>query len=184
MLFVTAKHETEARAPRLPRRRGGLHPQAVSEAEEVLSRVETHLHLSRLTRELAARNAELEAEIARRRAAEDAREAAHAKLSSLAAREAQRWGLAGFIGQQQADARNSRTTSSGCNTSAARACSSPAKAARARNSSRARSISTARAPRRRSSPVNCVAIPGELAESMFFGHVKGAFTGATADRKG
>ena len=33
-------------------------------------------------------------------------------------------------------------------------------------------------------PVNCVAIPGELAESLFFGHTKGAFTGATADRKG
>jgi DNA-binding NtrC family response regulator len=32
--------------------------------------------------------------------------------------------------------------------------------------------------------VNCVAIPGELAESMLFGHVNGAFTGATADRKG
>ena len=33
-------------------------------------------------------------------------------------------------------------------------------------------------------PVNCVAIPGELAESMFFGHLRGSFTGATADRKG
>jgi DNA-binding NtrC family response regulator len=33
-------------------------------------------------------------------------------------------------------------------------------------------------------PVNCVAIPSELAESMFFGHVRGAFTGATMDRKG
>ena len=33
-------------------------------------------------------------------------------------------------------------------------------------------------------PVNCVAIPSELAESMLFGHLKGSFTGATADRKG
>ena len=33
-------------------------------------------------------------------------------------------------------------------------------------------------------PVNCSAIPDDLAESMFFGHLKGSFTGATADRKG
>src|SRR4029077_1949620 len=33
-------------------------------------------------------------------------------------------------------------------------------------------------------PVNCVAIPSELAESMLFGHLRGAFTGATMDRKG
>lgn len=32
--------------------------------------------------------------------------------------------------------------------------------------------------------VNCSAIPAELAESLFFGHIRGAFTGASSNRKG
>jgi DNA-binding NtrC family response regulator len=33
-------------------------------------------------------------------------------------------------------------------------------------------------------PINCCAVPGELWESVFFGHTRGSFTGATADKKG
>ena len=33
-------------------------------------------------------------------------------------------------------------------------------------------------------PINCGAIPSELMESEFFGHVKGSFTGATSDKIG
>ncbi len=43
------------------------------------------------------------------------------------------------------------------------------------------------ASRRRGAPiirVNCAAIPGELFESEFFGHVQGSFTGAVKDRAG
>ena len=33
-------------------------------------------------------------------------------------------------------------------------------------------------------PVNCAAIPNDLAESLLFGHVRGAFSGAQTDQKG
>ncbi len=43
--------------------------------------------------------------------------------------------------------------------------------------------SSTRAPKKLV-PINCAAIPGDLMESEIFGHVKGAFTGATSDKIG
>jgi len=39
-------------------------------------------------------------------------------------------------------------------------------------------------PPDRFTPLNCAAIPHELVESILFGHVKGAFTGAVSDQRG
>ena len=182
VIFITSRRETEFVV-------NGFRLGAVDyiekpfQAEEVLTRVATHLKLSRLTRELQQRNAELESEIARRREAEQAREKADQRLSALAAREVQRWGLAGFVGESphlrgiledigrlQHFGRTSVLITGESGTGkelVARAVH--------HHSPRATGPFI---------PVNCVAIPADLAESLFFGHIKGAFTGATADRKG
>lgn len=153
------------------------------QAEEVVTRVATHLKVSRLTRELQQRNAELEAEIARRRDAERAREKADQRLSSMAAREAQRWGLSGFVGDSPHLRRIlddiARLQHFGKTSVLITGESGTGKELVARaihhHSPRASGPFI---------PVNCVAIPAELAESLLFGHTKGAFTGASTDRKG
>ncbi|HTD68792.1 MAG TPA: sigma-54 dependent transcriptional regulator, partial [Candidatus Limnocylindria bacterium] len=160
------------------------------QAEEVLSRVATHLRISRLTHELIDKNraletrtAELTAEIDRRRSAETALEDADGKLSAISDLEANRWNLAGLIGESaetQETAQDIRRLHSFPNTSVlitGESGTGKELIARAVHFGSAR----ARGP---FVPVNCVAIPSELAESMLFGHLKGAFTGATTDRKG
>ncbi|MDF3057770.1 MAG: two component, sigma54 specific, transcriptional regulator, Fis family protein [Rariglobus sp.] len=153
------------------------------EAAEVLARVRTHLDLARTRRELAGRLDDLRAEIARREAAEAARQDADQRLSVLSAREARKWNVAGLVGRSRALTALLReverlqgfgrtgvllTGESGTGKELV---------ARALHSGSPR----AQGP---FIPVNCVAVPGELMESMFFGHLKGAFTGATVDRKG
>jgi DNA-binding NtrC family response regulator len=182
VIFITSRRETEFVI-------NGFRMGAVDyiekpfEAEEVVTRVATHLKLSGLTRELQQRNAELEAEVNRRCAAENAREKADQRWSALSSRENQRWGLHGFVGESPHLRRIlddiSRLQQFGKTSVLITGESGTGKELVARavhhHSPRASGPFI---------PVNCVAIPAELAESLFFGHSKGAFTGATADRKG
>jgi len=182
VLFITAKQETASIV-------NGFRVGAVDyilkpfQADEVVGRVETHLKISRLTRELQRKNSDLEVEVTRRRAAEEARERADARLSTISAREAQRWGLVAFIGQSRLirqTLRDIERLHQFANTSVlitGESGTGKELVARAIHHGSPR----ASAP---FIPVNCVAIPSELAESMLFGHMKGSFTGATADRKG
>ena len=182
VIFITSRNETGdiVRGFRLGAVDYILKP---FHAEEVVTRVTNHLELSRTTRELREKNAELEAEITRRRDAEEARDRAKARLSTIASGEAERWGIGGFVGGSPHLKRIlddiGRLQQFGKTSVLITGESGTGKELVARaihhHSPRASGPFV---------PVNCVAIPGELSESLFFGHVKGAFTGAMTDRKG
>jgi DNA-binding NtrC family response regulator len=182
VIFITARQDTESVL-------SGFRSGAVDfihkpfHLEEVLSRVKTHLQIGRLTRALRTRNEELEAEIGRRREAEEGRRTAEERYSRLSADEALRWGIAGFVGESRTVRKivaEIKRVFRFANTSVliqGESGTGKELVSRAIHHGSSR----AGAP---FIPVNCVAIPAELAESMLFGHVRGAFTGATNDRKG
>src|SRR6266571_5106366 len=182
VIFITAQHETPSLVEGF--RAGGVdYITKPFQTDEVLARVETHLKISRLTRELAARNGQLEAEMARRERAEDALQTAEEHLSLLSQREAEHWGLAGFIGKSKTlekilqDIRKLQQAGNLSVLIAGESGTGKELIARAIHFGSPR----AQAP---FLPVNCAAIPKDLAESLLFGHVRGAFSGANADQKG
>jgi DNA-binding NtrC family response regulator len=196
VIFLTARQELESLAEAF--QAGGVdYVTKPFQPEEILIRIENHLNSRRLTRELKEKNAALEQrtaeltaandklrlEISRRERAEDAVQAADEKLAVLADREADRWGVAGFIGKSK--------TVAGILQDVRKLHNFGATGVLLTGESGTGKELIARAihfggPRAKAAfiPVNCVAIPAELAESMFFGHLKGSFTGALADRKG
>ena len=182
VLFVTAKDDT---ASLLRGFRSGAvdYVSKPVQPEELLVRVQTHLEIARLTRELLARNRELEVEIGRRQEAEAGRQAANERLVSLSAHDMQRWGVSGFVGRSGLMRRILSDIERLHHFSATNVLITGESGTGKELVARAIHCSGPRAD----GPfvaVNCVAIPGELAESTLFGHTRGAFTGATADQKG
>ena len=150
---------------------------------EVLARLKTHSDNSRMAREIKERNRQLEAEIERRQIAENEKRAAEQRLTTLSTRESRRWGVEGLIGESL-EARQIRSEIERLQTF-------PSVSVLILGESGTGKELVAKAIHygsgRRAGPfqaVNCAAVPAELTESVFFGHKKGAFTGATSDRKG
>src|SRR5258708_14642814 len=105
VIFLTARGDTESIVGGF---RGGGVDYIIKpfQTEEVASRVATHLQVSRLTRQLiennralAARTAQLTAEIERRRQVESALQSADDKLAAFSDVEASRGSLAGLVGE-------------------------------------------------------------------------------------
>ena len=111
------------------------------------------------------------------------REQFERQVSFLSEREAKRWGIESFVGRSRPISdvvREIRKIQESDNTSVlitGESGTGKELVARAIHFGGARSC-------RPFVPLNCSAVPENLAESTLFGHVKGAFTGATADRKG
>jgi len=196
VIFITVKDDKESLVQGF--QVGGVdYIRKTFEKEELLVRVENHLELNRLTRELSQKNEELsqknrelQQEIERRERAEKERQQAKdelqkadEQLSMVSQREAERWGIEGFVGKSKTirqildDIRKLQNTETTSVLITGESGTGKELIARAIHFGGSRS-------KKPFIPVNCSAIPGELAESLLFGHAKGAFTGADASRKG
>ena len=189
IIFITACDETGTMVEGF--RAGGVdYLTKPFQAEEVLIRLNTHLENNRLTRMVLEKNRALEEanerlrhEIVSREKAEQLLQTADHQLSLISETEAERWGIPALVGTSPtmakiiADVRKLQPLPSTNVLIVGESGTGKELIARALHFGSPR----AKGP---FLPVNGSAIPGELAESLFFGHVRGAFSGAAADKKG
>ena len=158
--------------------------------EEVLIRVRTHLRLNLLDRKLVEKNQQLEkqyGELAKKNRALEAeitqRKKLKGHLSMIAEQEAEKWGLEGFIGRSATIRRIFEDIRLLQENTATSVLISGESGTGKELIARAIHFGSKR-NKGPFIPINCASMPGELAESLLFGHLKGAFTGATTDRVG
>ena len=150
---------------------------------EVLMRVRTHMERYHLARDLARQAVQLQQSYDELAREIERRRALATKLEQVSEREAQRWGVEGFVSQspllreilqkikmlEHADSVSVLVTGE--------SGTGKELIARAVHANSARAAGPFL-------PISCATVPREMAESLVFGHKKGAFTGADADQAG
>ena len=182
IIFLTGRDDTAALVEGF--RAGGVdYVIKPFQEEEVLVRIHNHLEKAGLLRALSAKNAALEAEIAQRQKVTRERNQLADWLTLANQLEARRWGLDGFVSQSPIIKKiledigllqNTPHTSVLIEGESGTGKELIARAIHASGSRREGPFV----------PVNCASIPGEMADSLLFGHVKGSFTGADKDHAG
>ena len=151
--------------------------------EEVLVRVRTHVRMNKMAGELAAKNKELEE---KNKALEEGiaqRRVLKGQLTMISDREIERWGLEGFIGKSPTVQRIMKEIRLMQENIATTVLITGESGTGKELIARAIHFGSARKDGP-FVPVNCAAVPSELVESLLFGHTRGAFTGAAADKTG
>ncbi len=157
--------------------------------KEGIARVRMHLERELLAKELERRNVDLTKANARLKSEIEERERLSAErnhladhLSMVSSQEAKRWGIDGFVGQSQTVRKIMEAVGR------VQAVETTVLITGESGTGKELVARAVHFGSRRSEkafvPLNCAAIPGELAEATLFGSVKGAFTGADKDKAG
>ena len=151
--------------------------------EEVLARANAHVELYRLRKELEEEIQRRQKAEARSETAEKALSIADQKLTAMSQQVADRWTVDGFIGTSKGltqvirDIKKIQTSDTISVVITGESGVGKELIARAIHAGSPRASGPFDA-------INCATIPKDLAESLFFGHVKGAFSGAIKDQLG